>query len=257
MKWLFFALLLANLILAAWNRLASPPPSNPLAHQSLHPELLKLLSEKAQPAPISAPAAVSEPAPVSAAAAASAPVSAPAPVKVQTPVKVPVSAPVPAKTAPPALACYKWGPFTTEVDDAKKAIAKLSPSASVKTLALSNAALGFWVYLAPAHSADDAALSVKKLNAMGIKDHFMVKQTGKWQYAVSLGIFHTPMAAKNYAATLRKKGLEAVKWGKRDGGEVELLIGNLPAAAAPRLALGKARLEKINCASIRGKASRD
>jgi hypothetical protein len=171
---------------------------------------------------------------------------------------VAASAPAPAPVSSPALGCYKWGPFSTDAVDAKKAVASLSKTAQISELPLSKTDLGFWVYLPPAKSRLDGMAKIRKLDEMGIKDRFLVKETGKCQYAISLGIFHTPEAAKNYAALLGKKGLSPVKYGKRDGGQVDLLIRNLQENAPSKLTgFPKARLSKVDCAAIRGKASRD
>ena len=243
MKWIFFVLLFANLLLAGWKQLEGKSQPNPLARQELHPELIKIAKPIPQE-PASSPAPVSMPSPAS------------MPVPASLPAPAPASMPAPASS--PALGCYKWGPFSTDAGNAKKAVASLSKTAQVFELPLSKAGLGFWVYLPPAKSRIDGMARIKKLDGMGIKDHFLVKETGKWQYAISLGIFHTPEAAKNYAAALGKKGLNSVRYGKRDGGQVDLLIRNLQEGESSKLTgFPKARLSKVDCSSIREKASRD
>lgn len=234
MKWLFLFLLLANLILAAWGQFGRQTHPNPLTRQELHPELIRL----AKPLPAPMPAAASMPAP------------APAP--------LPASMPAPASAPAAALACYTWGPFRADAGDAEKAVHSASAQAQVRELPLSSASLGFWVYLPPAKSKSDAMMEIRKLDEMGIKDRFLVKESGKWQYAISLGIFHTKDAANNHAAMLKKKGLNSVRSGKRDGGEVELLIRSLrPAEAAKLAGFPNAKLSKIDCPATPGKASRD
>ncbi len=243
MKWIFFLLLAGNLLIAGWKQLEGKPHTNPLTRQELHPELIKIAKPLPE-VPVSSPAPASMPAPVSSPAPASIP--------------APASKPAPAPARVEALACYKWGPFSTDAGDAKNKISSLSKTAQVVELPISKAGLGFWVYLPPAKSRADGVSRIRKLNEMGIKDHFLVKETGKWQYAISLGIFHTAAAAKNYAAALGKKGLHGIKYGKRDGGQIELLIRNLGEDESSKLAgFPKARLSKVDCASIRGKASRD
>ncbi|HQT27358.1 MAG TPA: hypothetical protein PLK99_12325, partial [Burkholderiales bacterium] len=67
---------------------------------------------------------------------------------------------------------------------------------------------GYWTYIPPGKSKEAALMEIKMLDARGIKDHFLIQESGKWQYAISLGIFKTAESAKKYAALLKEKGIE-------------------------------------------------
>lgn len=237
MKWLFVLLLLANLALALWGQFGQETQPNPLARQEIHPESIKIvppLQPPSSPLPASAPL----------------PSSAPLAVKAPTPVKAPV------------LSCYRWGIFATaEAAAAKQAVAAVAPDAKVFENILKKPEVeGYWTYIPPEKSRDAALNEIRKLNKMGVKDHFLIQQSGKWQYAISLGIFKTSEAARKYAAMLRKKGVESAASGSRDGGQSELLIDSLADSAASEIGqfdFPGAQLEKADCKTFRGKASRD
>ena len=227
MKWLFFLLLLANLILAAWGEFGRQTSPSPLTRQEIDADRIKIAQpvQKA-PAPASAPAAVSA--------------AAPAPVE----------------------SCYRWGAFSGDaLDRARRALQSLAPSVKVTERSLAKAgALGFWAYIPPAKSKKEALENIRKLDALGIRDHFLIQETGKWQHAVSLGIFRTEDAAKRYAASVREKGVKSAASARRDGGEVEFLIASLSESAASglgKLDFPKTRIEPLACQAIREKASPD
>lgn len=160
------------------------------------------------------------------------------------------------------MSCYRWGAFSGDaLDKARRALHSLSPSVAFTERSLAKAGmLGFWAYLPPAKSKQEALENIRKLDAKGIRDHFLIQETGKWQYAVSLGIFHTEDAAKRYAASVRAKGVKSAVSARRDGGEVEFLIANLSESAASGLGgldFPKTRIEPVACQAIRETASPD
>ena len=160
------------------------------------------------------------------------------------------------------MSCYRWGAFSGDaLDKARRALQSLRPSVKVTERSLAKAGtLGFWVYMPPAKSKQEALENIRKLDAKGIRDHFLIQETGKWQYAVSLGIFHAEDAAKRYAASVREKGIKSAASAKRDGGEVEFLIANLSESAASglgKLDFPKTRIEPVACQAIKETASPD
>ncbi len=147
------------------------------------------------------------------------------------------------------------------MDRAKHAVAAFAPAAGMHENQLKKPdAEGYWTYIPPEKSKEAALIEIGKLDSKGIKDHFLIQESGKWQYAISLGIFKTAESAKKYEALLKRKGISSALSGKRDTGQSELLIENLPDSAAAqfrKLDFGDAKLESVDCNSIRGKASRD
>ena len=231
MKWLFLLLLLANLILATWSEFGRQTSPSPLTRQEIDADRIKI-AQPVQKAPAPAPAPVSAPTAVSAAASV------------------------------PVKSCYRWGAFSGDaLDRARRALQRLAPSVTVAERSLAKAGtLGFWAYIPPAKSKKEALENIRKLDALGIRDHFLIQETGKWQYAVSLGIFHTEDAAKRYAASVRGKGVKSAVSARRDGGEVEFLIANLSESEASelgKLGFPKTRIEPMDCRAIKEKASPD
>lgn len=163
--------------------------------------------------------------------------------------------------APQATACYRWGTFSgAAIEAARDALAAIDPGARASEHVLKKPdTLGFWAYIPPKPTKADALESIRKLDAIGVRDHFLIQDSGKWQYAISLGIFKTADAANRYAAGLRKKGVSSAVSGRRDSGESEFLMEGLGESAAKRitqLEFPGAQLEKIDCPSPE-KSSRD
>ncbi|MBY0577854.1 MAG: hypothetical protein K2P57_02280 [Burkholderiales bacterium] len=224
MKWLFLILVLANLALAAWEQFARQSAPNPLARQELNADKIRF----AQPLPQS----------------------------------LPVSAPLPAKANPVESICYKWGIFSgNSVEKARNALKTLAQSGTVSEQSLPKSdKLGYWAYIPPKKTKQEALDEIRMLNELGIKDHFLIQDSGKWQYAVSLGVFRTDEAAGKYVSILRGRGLKSALSGRRDSGDILFLVSGVQASFAAevkKLDFPKAKLETADCNAIAEKASRD
>jgi hypothetical protein len=176
-KALFFLLLAANLVLAAFALSDSPPRRDDYRPEPLQPEKIRLL-------PADAPLG---------------------------------SAPGVAET-PPAAACLEWGPFrASELAAAEEAIGKLQIGQRLETRQLEvEDDSGFWVYIPPLKSRQEAEQKIAELKSQGVSDYFLVQGDGKWKYAISLGMFRTEEAAKVQLDTLVRKGVKSVQSGKRE-----------------------------------------
>ncbi len=210
MRAVFLILLLANLALAAWGFLSRKPHPNPLARQEIHADRLKLVPEESLSAPASsaqsAPLAASTPLPASTPLAASAPLAASEPAQ---------AAPVATKVA----YCYTWGPFSRdEAEKAKTGLTQFHP----KNLVEQNlpGRLNYWTYIPPKKTRQEALDAVRALKEAGITDLFLIQEPGKWQYAISLGMFGTESSAKKHALQIRQKGVSSVTSGRRNSGEI-------------------------------------
>ncbi|KAI5913104.1 SPOR domain-containing protein [Azoarcus sp. PA01] len=63
----------------------------------------------------------------------------------------------------------------------------------------------WWVRIPPESGRDGAERKVAELRELGIRDYFIVHETGPNQFAVSLGIFKSEAKAQQHLAFLRTK----------------------------------------------------
>ena len=114
-----------------------------------------------------------------------------------------------------AAACMEWGEFSG--DDLARATTALSAMKLGSQLTRHQVEhdSGYWVYMPPQPNHAGAERKVSELKALGVKDYFIVQEPGKWQNAISLGVFRTEEAAKNYLAGLNKQGVRTALVGER------------------------------------------
>lgn len=130
---------------------------------------------------------------------------------------LPVSAPSsPVTAAPPSSsACMEWGEFSGN-DLARVttvlAAMKLGNQLTQHRVEHDN---GYWVYMPPQPNHAGAEEKVSELKALGVKDYFIVQEPGKWQNAISLGVFKTREAAQNHLDELHKQGVRTAVVGER------------------------------------------
>lgn len=180
MKWLFWLLLLVSLLFFAliqWGEMLTGDSKNTQVQQALNPEKIVLL--KTLPV-LTAPASS------------------------------PSVAPLP---APPA--CMEWGEFSG--NDLARATAALDTLKLGDKLAQRQVehASGYWVYIPPRADRAEADKKIAQLNALGVKDHFVVQDAGKWRNAISLGVFKTEDAAHKFLESIKGKGVKSAIAGER------------------------------------------
>lgn len=184
MKWLFWLLLLANLVFFAfmqWGGALVDDSRNMQPQQAFNAEKIKLqTASSVVPGPVlPAPAAQSS---------------------------------VPALTA---AVCLEWGEFSgndfTRASTALSALHLDDRLAQRQTEHVS----GYWVYIPPLKSRAEVDRKVGQLKARGVEEYFVVKEEGKWQNAISLGIFKTEDAAQKFLDSLAAKGVISARVGER------------------------------------------
>ena len=188
LRWLFAALVLANVGIAMWARWyrepAAPPPKRPLPQ--IHPErMVPLLLPQITPASRA-------PTPTSAKKSSSATVA--------TVKKV---------VAPPVRQCLTIGPFDTasEVQQAGAWLKSAGISYATRTR-VDKVVSSYWVYLPPLASRAAAMRMLRELDRRGIRNHIIVQQPGL-NYAISLGLYDLPDNAHARLAELARKGVRA------------------------------------------------
>lgn len=191
-------LLLANLALFAWMRwggMLTQETNAPAQQTALNAEKVKQLEWLA--------------------ASAVAPTA--NPTRVLTLTLSPVSAPVAAVAAEsePPMQCAEWGEFSgTDLKRVEQALAamKLGERLTQRFVEQDH---GFWVYIPPLNNRVAVEKKIEQLKARGVEDYFVVQGDGKWQNAISLGVFKTEEAAKKYLAALQTKTVRSAKVGER------------------------------------------
>lgn len=206
MKWLFWLLLAANLAFFAtmqWGELLTGDHPDLSSQPPLNEQKIKLLSAPPE-AHVSAP---------------------PSPDVNATPPLLPeVLAQVPPPPAAPAApqenitsgkSCLEWGEFSG--NDLKRAAAALAPLKLGSQLSRRQVEYisGYWAYIPPPKSRAEIDKKINVLKARGIADYFVVQEPGKWQNAISLGVFKTREAAQKFLDKLSAKGIKTPVIGER------------------------------------------
>lgn len=111
-----------------------------------------------------------------------------------------------AVTGNPAAGCLEFGDFAAA--DAARAEIVLA-SLGVKPTARSVELPGYWlVYLAPAKSRADADRRAAELRRLGVADLLVVTDDSPLRFGIRLGAFRDAEAARGHLASLRKLGVD-------------------------------------------------
>jgi hypothetical protein len=183
-KWLFYLLLLANVVFFAYMQLVTGDNGEAaLGRRQFNAEKIKLVNPKeALTIPVLKPAVKLENAPAAARAAA----------------------------------CMEWGVFSgTDLARAQDALDKLQLGESL-SLRSSEETVGYWVYIPPLKTKKDAESKIAELKALGIGEYFLMQDYSPWRNAISLGVFKSEELARNYLAKLQAKGVKSAVIGERN-----------------------------------------
>jgi len=225
---LFLLLLLANLAVFAmlqWG--GSMTARNP--HPALHPERIALAGEpraipSPRPPPVHAPLPAPQPAPVSAS-------------KPDTNDKL----------------CMTWGPVPpAQLDNAVAALDQLKLGDRLTRQALGTPGGPYWVYYPPLASKAEADNKAAELVSLGVHDLAVVRPAGKWQNAISLGLYAKQSIAEARVAELRKKGIQAVRIEARGKTTSVFALRDLNAAEQAKMAqlqqtFANTQLKRVDC----------
>lgn len=253
MKRLVWTLLLLNVLVFAYFKLADLTPEVSTLKPELHPEQIKLLTKQslnaypqrslAQPAqeglnalaentegatdiaaPIAAPAnsEVANPQPANPQAAklaltkaSSARQDTKVADKAESKSSVHVSS---------SHACYEWGSFNlARINEAVDAANQLGIKNFVnqQTGAVENTR--YWIYKPPLASAEAAQVKADELRKLGVEDFFIV-QDPKWHNAISFGVFRDEQLADKLMTDLKAKGVRLLIKSTRYGGQGQAVV---------------------------------
>ncbi len=71
--------------------------------------------------------------------------------------------------------------------------------------------VSWWVHIPPLQNAIQADRKAAELGKLGIRDFYVVRESGSSQYAISLGLFKNERSAKDYLDVLQKKNVKTAR----------------------------------------------
>ncbi len=114
----------------------------------------------------------------------------------------------------------------------------------------------WWVHIPPLPNSAQADKKAAELSRLGIKDFYVVRESGPNQFAISLGLFKSEEAAKAYVGALQKKTVKSARILAREasGDKSVVELRGSPeqiAGALTDLPAEFSGLSKADCASAR------
>ena len=117
---------------------------------------------------------------------------------------------------PRPLACVDWGGFPAqELERALVLLATMNPPPKFTQRKLEETA-GWWVYLPSQGSKANADKKVAELKQLGISEFFVVNDDGASKFAISLGVFKSEDAARNYLDVVTRRGVQTAQVDERE-----------------------------------------
>jgi hypothetical protein len=117
---------------------------------------------------------------------------------------------------PTRTACLEWGSFgDLEMERVRAALsaAKLRERVSESKSAVT---ANWWVYMPRQRSRARMERKANQLRELGIIGLETVTESGRWQYAISLGAFRKEISARNYGDLLKTTGVRTAVVGERE-----------------------------------------
>jgi len=194
---------LLNLLTFAWIQWGQPEP--PPAPAELHPEKIRIVDETASPAK----AAATVP-PVQVTAANAAADNKATDIRPASPVATPAAGTTAPATQPATHGvCMEWGPISiNRVEDAQIRLNRLKLGDRLSAEDAATHGGPYWVYYPPLKTKEDADNKVAELQGKGVKDITVVRD-GKWQNAISMGLYSKEAIANTRVDNLKKLGVVA------------------------------------------------
>jgi hypothetical protein len=142
------------------------------------------------------------------------------------------------------LACFSWrGILADDLPNVRKKLAelKLGGESHLQAAEGGDAKVRYWVYIPPRGSASEAQKKGDELKSLGVTDYFVVNDGGRWQNAISLGLFANRDSAERRLNSIREQGVRSAQMQERNeggGGGNTMVLKQIPKSA--RAALEKA-----------------
>lgn len=143
--------------------------------------------------------------------------------------------------APSTVACLEWGSFPAqEIERVQAVLAALKPPPKFSLRRVDETA-GWWVYLPPQANKPAADKKLAELKQLGIAEFFVINDDGPNKFAISLGVFKTEEAARNYLDSLARKGVRTARTAERETRVAKTMIVFREVDEAARGRLNEAR----------------
>jgi hypothetical protein len=115
-----------------------------------------------------------------------------------------------------ATACVEWGSFPAqEAERAQTVLAGLTLGERLTWRPVQETAQ-WWVFMPPQGNKANADKKTEELTRLGVTDYFVVADEGPNRWAISLGVFRTEEAARNYLAAMSNRGVKTARVGERE-----------------------------------------
>jgi hypothetical protein len=137
-----------------------------------------------------------------------------------------------------AQACVEFGDFpAADAARVEKSLAALSSGVKIESRPV-EAPGWYMVYLPPHKSWAEAERRAEELRKLGVKDLMVMSENAPLKFAISLGSFRDPEAAKSHLAALEKLGVKGVRMSDRSSTVVlkRFQLRELDVAASRQLA---------------------
>ncbi len=122
----------------------------------------------------------------------------------------------PAKVAQLTLACAEWGPLNeTERQRALRLLEPLNLGRTLSQRRVEVVA-EHWVHIPPKPSRAQADRAMAELRALKVEDAVLLTEPGPWNLAISLGVFRERARAEARLEELRRKGVRTAVYRQRE-----------------------------------------
>ncbi len=124
--------------------------------------------------------------------------------------------PIPTAAEPPREACRALaGLERAAADKLVELIAGRDAQLKIDRRALDEPK-SWWVSIPPLPNSAQADSKAAELSRLGVKDFYVVRESGPNQYAISLGLYKSEEAAKGYLAALIRKNVKSARMQVRE-----------------------------------------
>ncbi|WON75105.1 SPOR domain-containing protein [Nitrosospira sp. Is2] len=267
MRILFFLLLFANLIFAAYIQWGPAASGRVQLAAEFHPERIQplsalpagsTLSASARPEPerpVAPPPALTRPKSERPESVAPGPV-APEPRAASAPPESTASESMASASAAPEPArpatCLEWGDFlSVEHARMEAAMARVQLNHETQRIGVGKRS-GYWVYIPPLRNREHAVRKMGELGRLRINNYYHVQDNGQWNNAISMGFFVNEDEADDLLEELKRTGVRSAVMGKRYLEQIKFVLRDPPQEVVEKMKTIKgefpgSKLETVQC----------
>jgi len=113
-------------------------------------------------------------------------------------------------------ACLEWGSFGDLELERVRAALSAAGLAERATESKSAVTANWWVYMPRQRSRARMERKANQLRELGVTDLETITEPGRWQYAISLGMFRKEISARSYVDLLKATGVRTAVVAERE-----------------------------------------